>query len=33
MNPLTHFQLILTYTIGIISDILEDNITRRFAFR
>jgi len=23
----------LTYSIGIISDILEDNIKRRFAFR
>jgi len=33
MNPLTYFWLILTYSISIISDILEDNITRRFAFR
>jgi len=29
MNPLIYFWLILIYSIGIISDILEDNIARR----
>jgi len=33
LNPLTYFWLILTYSIGTISNILEDNITRHFAFR